>query len=63
MQMCRRSRAQSWLPWSMRSAINQVDTVSMMLTTEHWITLDGLCELPLIETLQREQRSFMKPLK
>ena len=35
----------------------------MMLTTDQWIPLDGLHELPLIEALQREQRVFMKPLK
>lgn len=35
----------------------------MMLTTESWIPLDGLHELPLIEALQHEQRAFLKPLK
>jgi hypothetical protein len=35
----------------------------MMLTTDQWIPLDGLHELPLIEALQREQRAFIKPLK
>lgn len=35
----------------------------MMLTTDQWIPLDGLHELPLVEALQREQRGFMKPLK
>jgi Protein of unknown function (DUF1173) len=51
------------LVYAKRDHIYQVDTVSMMLTTDQWIPLDGLYELPLIEALQREQRSFMKPLK
>jgi hypothetical protein len=41
----------------------QVDTLTMMLVTDQWVPLDGLYELPLIETLQREGRSFFKPLK
>jgi Protein of unknown function (DUF1173) len=51
------------LVYAKREYVYQVDTVSMMLTTDQWIPLDGLYELPLIEVLQREQRSFMKPLK
>ena len=51
------------LVYAKRDHIYQVDTVSMMLTTDQWVPLDGLYELPLIEALQREQRSFMKPLK
>ncbi len=43
--------------------VYQVDTISMMLTTESWIPLDGLHELPLIEALQHERRAFLKPLK
>ncbi len=51
------------LVYAKREYVYQVDTVSMMLTTDQWIPLDGLYELPLIEALQRERRSFMKPLK
>ena len=51
------------LVYAKREHVYQVDTVSMMLTTDQWIPLDGLHELPLIESLQREQRAFMKPLK
>ena len=51
------------LVYAKREYVYQVDTVSMMLTTDQWIPLDGLYELPLIDALQREQRSFMKPLK
>ena len=51
------------LVYAKREHIYQVDTVSMMLTTDQWIPLDGLHELPLIELLQREQRAFMKPMR
>jgi len=43
--------------------VYQADTLCMMLTTDQWIPLDGLHELPLIEALQREQRAFIKPLR
>ena len=51
------------LIYARREYVYQVDTVSMMLTTDQWIPLDGLHELPLIEVLQREQRAFMKPMR
>jgi hypothetical protein len=51
------------LIYAKREHVYQVDTLSMMLTTDQWIPLDGLHELPLIEALQREQRAFMKPLR
>ena len=51
------------LVYAKRDHIYQVDTVSMMLTTDQWIPLDGLHELPLIELLQSEQRAFMKPMR
>lgn len=51
------------LIYAKREHVYQVDTLSMMLTTDQWVPLDGLHELPLIEALQREQRAFMKPLK
>lgn len=51
------------LVYAKREYVYQVDTVSMMLTTDQWIPLDGLHELPLIEALQHEQRAFMKPLR
>lgn len=51
------------LVYAKREHVYQVDTVSMMLTTDQWIPLDGLYELPLIEVLQREQRAFMKPMR
>lgn len=51
------------LIYAKREHVYQVDTLSMMLTTDQWIPLEGLHELPLLEALQREQRAFMKPLK
>jgi Protein of unknown function (DUF1173) len=51
------------LIYAKREHVYQVDTLSMMLTTDQWIPLEGLHELPLVEALQREQRAFMKPLK
>lgn len=51
------------LVYAKREHVYQVDTLSMMLTTDQWIALDGLHELPLVEALQREQRVFMKPLR
>jgi len=51
------------LIYAKREHVYQVDTLSMMLTTNQWIPLDGLHELPLIEALQCDRRAFMKPLK
>ena len=39
--------------YAKRKHVYQVDTLSMMLTTDQWIPLEGLHELPLIEALQR----------
>ena len=44
------------LIYAKREHVYQVDTLSMMLTTDQWIPLDGLHELPLIEALQREHQ-------
>jgi Protein of unknown function (DUF1173) len=41
------------LVYAKREYVYQVDTVSMMLTTDQWIPMEGLHELPLIEVLQR----------
>lgn len=51
------------LIYAKREHVYQVDTLSMMLTSDQWVPLIDLHELPLIEALQREQRAFMKPLK
>lgn len=51
------------LIYARREHIYQIDSLSLMLVTDQWIPLDGLHELPLVETLQQEGRSFLKPLK
>jgi hypothetical protein len=51
------------LVYAKREHVYQVERMSMMLTTDQWIPLNGLHELPLIELLHREQRAFMKPLR
>jgi hypothetical protein len=35
----------------------------MMMVTDQWIPLDDLHELPLLESLVQEGRSFIKPLR
>lgn len=49
--------------YAKREFIYQVDTLSMMLTTDQWVPLEGLHELPLIEALQQQGRAFMKPMR
>ncbi len=51
------------LIYAKREHLYQVDTLSMMLVTDQWVPLDGLHEIELIEELQRQGRSFYKPLK
>ena len=51
------------LIYAAREHVHAVDTLSVMLTTDQWIPMEGLHELPLIEALQREQRAFIKPLR
>lgn len=51
------------LIYAKREHTYQVDTLSLMLVSDQWIPLEGVHELPLIEALQREGRSFLKPLK
>src|SRR5574338_341377 len=41
----------------------EIDAASLMLTSEHWIPLEGVHELPLIDTLVAQQRRFIKPLR
>jgi hypothetical protein len=41
----------------------EIDTASMMLTSEHWIPLESFYELPLIQALIAQQRRFAKPLR
>jgi Protein of unknown function (DUF1173) len=39
-----------------------IDTLAMMLVTDQWLPLEGLHELPLIDLLQSEKRTFIKPM-
>ncbi len=41
----------------------EIDSVSLMLTSEQWIPIEGVHELPLIGALVAEQRRFIKPLR
>jgi Protein of unknown function (DUF1173) len=51
------------LVYAKREQVYQVEALSLMLTTDQYVPLEGLYELPLIEALQREQRAFIKPLR
>ncbi|MES2956687.1 MAG: DUF1173 family protein [Pseudomonadota bacterium] len=41
----------------------ELDAASLMLTSEHWIPVEGVHELPLVQMLVRQQRRFLKPLR
>jgi len=41
----------------------EIDSVSLMLTSEQWIPIEGVHELPLINALVAQQRRFVKPLR
>lgn len=41
----------------------EIDAMSLMLTSEHWIPIEGVHELPLIDDLVSQQRRFIKPLR
>jgi len=41
----------------------EIDAASMMLTNEHWIPVEGVYELPLLQALIQQQRRFVKPLR
>lgn len=41
----------------------EIDAASLMLASEHWIPLEGVHELPLIDALVAQQRRFVKPLR
>lgn len=41
----------------------EVDTLSLMLTCEHWIPVEGMHELPLVRALVAQGRRFLKPLR
>lgn len=41
----------------------EIDVASLMMTSEQWIPLEGVHELPLIDTLVTQGRRFLKPLR
>jgi hypothetical protein len=41
----------------------EIDAVSLMLTSEQWIPIEGVHELPLIDELVAQHRRFVKPLR
>ena len=51
------------LIYAKREHTYQVDTASFMLTTEHWIPIEGVHELDLIHALIEQKRRFVKPLR
>lgn len=41
----------------------EIEAASLLMTSEQWIPVDGVHELPLIDALVREGRRFIKPLR
>lgn len=41
----------------------EIDAASFMLTTEHWIPVEGVHELALLDALASQRRRFIKPLR
>ena len=41
----------------------EIDVASLMLTSEQWIPIEGVHELPLIDALVAQHRRFIKPLR
>jgi hypothetical protein len=41
----------------------EIDAASLMLTSEHWIPVEGVYELPLVQALVAQHRRFVKPLR
>ena len=46
-----------------REQTYEVESLSMMLVSEHWIPVEGVHELPLIQALVAQRRRFVKPLR
>jgi hypothetical protein len=46
-----------------REHIYEMDAMSLMLTSEHWIPVEGAHEIELIHALVEQQRRFIKPLR
>jgi hypothetical protein len=41
----------------------EIESASLMLTSGHWIPVEGVHELPLVHALVDQQRRFVKPLR
>lgn len=46
-----------------REHVHEVDALSLMLVTEHWIPVEGAHEIELVHALVEQQRRFIKPLR
>lgn len=46
-----------------REQTYEIDTASLMLTDTHWIPVEGVHELPLLQALVAQGRRFIKPLR
>ena len=46
-----------------RELTYEIDAASLMMTSEQWIPVEGVHELPLIEALGKAGRRFIKPLR
>jgi hypothetical protein len=46
-----------------REQTYEVESLSMMLVSKHWISVEGVHELPLIQTLVAQRLRFVKPLR
>lgn len=51
------------LVYAKRERTYQIDTASLMLATEHWIPIEGMHEVGLLEALTGQKRRFLKPLR
>jgi hypothetical protein len=51
------------LIYAKREHTYQVDTASLMLTSNEWIPIEGVHELELVSALIRQRRCFIKPLR
>ena len=48
---------------SRREYTYEIDAASLMLASAHWIPIEGVHELQLIDTLVAQNRRFVKPLR
>lgn len=48
---------------SRRENTYEIDMASLMLTSEQWIPVEGVHEVPLVQALVDQQRCFIKPLR